>query len=279
MGRHYIPREYLRGFQIPNESKVYAYDKTGNSFPVSIEKIAQETSMYSDETEEFLNNDIEQPANKLLKRLRCSRILDTDEKYIFSKYMYNLHVRTPDSYQEFIDSTPEFIEKIRSENLTLIDSMIENSKSKSEVLKNRRSEINSILDSFKKNPPKIAWENSLDPEISNKSAKAMSQMTWVLFYENYDCFLTCDKPLFYFKGLGIANNYSEFSFPISSRIVLWGSWRTDFNDTIIRANNKVVRNLNNRTLSNVYRHAFMANQKPWVTKVIRKEKIDLQMIR
>ena len=279
MGKHYIPKYYLKSFLDEKRNTIFVYNTDGSRFELnSLDNIAQEKEMYSEETELFLTNEIEQPANFLLDKLREKASLSNEEKYIFSTYMYNIYSRTPDSYEGYKESAPEFLDMLKKEEMSKLERMIGLNGANKEIIDRRKGELNDVIEELKKNPPKEAWENSLSPIHSNKSAKAMSEMNWVLFYEDIDCFVTCDRPLFHFKEIGLVNKFSEFSFPLSPRLALWGSWRTDINQYQIRANNSIIKNLNNRTLSRVFRHAFFPKEKNWVSKVMKKDNFKFSLI-
>lgn len=280
MGKHYTPREYLRGFtKKENPNQIWAYNNDGNCFEVSIEKIAQENDMYSDDTEAFLTQEVENPANILLNKLREKELLERNERNIFSKYMYNLISRTPDSYSDYIENASGLIEELRVDEVEEINKIIDQNEGDIEALEKVKNGINKILDEFKENPPKEIWENSINPNLSERTVPALSKMTWIFFYEEYDCFVTCDRPLFYFKSLGIGNKNSEITFPISSRIVLWGSWRSDLKEGFYKAKIEVIKTINYRTLSNVYRHAFFCSKKDWISKAIQRKDFPKTLIK
>lgn len=272
MGKHYIPRYYLKSFLNKERKSIIVYKTDGTHFELnSLDNIAQEKEMYSDETELFLTNQIEQPANSILDKLRAKAYLDEEEKLTFSTYMFNIYSRTPDSLEEYKDSAPEYLDELEKKEISNLEQLMRNSGADLNLLIKRKDQLKEVIQDLKKNPPKEAWENSLNPSHSNKSANVMSKMNWVLFYEDVDCFVTCDRPVFHFKEIGLVNKKSEFSFPLSPRLTLWGTWRTDIDNYLVKANNSIIKNFNNRTLSRVYRHAFFSKRRDWIPKIINKK--------
>jgi len=83
MGDHYIPQYYLNGFASLGNNIVWVYEKGGSlKFPSKIKNIAHETNYYSPEVEKYLANDIEGPANYVIKKIRdCKQITQSEKKY------------------------------------------------------------------------------------------------------------------------------------------------------------------------------------------------------
>lgn len=68
MKNHYVPQYYLSGFSNPS-GKIWVYEKgTHNVFCAGIKRIANETGYYTDDWEIYLSNQIENPANKVIKK-------------------------------------------------------------------------------------------------------------------------------------------------------------------------------------------------------------------
>ena len=72
MGHHYIPQHHLRGFAIsPEKSEVWVYDKKQHELKLlPIKNIAQSSYFYPDKDEKFLAQDIESPAQPILKKYK-----------------------------------------------------------------------------------------------------------------------------------------------------------------------------------------------------------------
>ena len=79
MGHHYLPQFYLRGFADGNT--VWVHDRLERrSFPSQPKSIANENKLYSDEIEQHLANDVEDPAKPATEALRNSQALDSNQR-------------------------------------------------------------------------------------------------------------------------------------------------------------------------------------------------------
>ena len=128
---------------------------------------------------------------------------------------------------------------------------------KRDFYKQRADEIKEILDRFIQEPPKQVWLAGIAPEMTPRVQEAIRRMTWAfLTFEKGAAFLTCDNPVFFFRAMGIGKPESEISFPISSHIMLWLSWRSDFSEAYYPVTERIVKEMNRRTASNASRYVF-----------------------
>ena len=69
MGDHYVPARYLANFTAPT-GKLYVYEKaTSQKFDSQPKSVANEKDFYSRETENYLANIIEPPANEVIAKI------------------------------------------------------------------------------------------------------------------------------------------------------------------------------------------------------------------
>jgi hypothetical protein len=97
MGKHYLPRYYLRGFtRLEGEDEVYLYQRgRTDSINVNIINVGQENRFYSDEIETQITQEVEEKANPILGKIRNKQFPSVDEKLMFSRYMYVTYQRVP----------------------------------------------------------------------------------------------------------------------------------------------------------------------------------------
>jgi hypothetical protein len=113
------------------------------------------------------------------------------------------------------------------------------------------------MEKFRSDVPKEIWLDLIHPETAPQSVAAMAQMMWRFLYVDREIgFVTCDNPVFFFEGIGIGHQQSELSFPISSRIALHASWRTDIPEGYFPVSKEGVREINRRTVNNATRYIF-----------------------
>ena len=96
-------------------------------------------------------------------------------------------------------------------------------------------------------------------------------MTWVFFApDKKQHFITSDNPIFFFKGMGIGKPESEITFPLSSTITLWATWR-NLKEGYIPAKDACIREINRRTASIATRYVYYSEEAQWVVNLINKK--------
>jgi hypothetical protein len=268
MGDHYTPEYYLKGFT-DQRGKIYTYDKlTSSKFCTGVNNVGHETGFYSREMETYLANVIEGPANSVISKIRNKQIISIAEKEILTRYMVALLKRVPEGRQRFEKMGPHVAEETFEEFKTALTKMQFPDNIKQEYLERAEQ----FLGRYATNPPKDIWLNSIPPETSPTVLLAVTQMTWVfLTSDRTDTFLTSDNPMFFFESLGLGNPDSEISFPLSSKLVLWATWRKDFSDCdylAIKAH--AIKEINRRTAFNASRYIFSASDEQWIPDFIKK---------
>lgn len=281
MRTHYIPRYYLGGFaQDSKPPIIWVYEK-GNkeSFATQLSKIAIEKNIYPKHFEKYLANEIEDPANLVLKKIRETKMISRKDKIILSNYMTVMLKRVPRGMKRFIEKAPTVIERVKENIDTQLSKMKNQHPSKADLIERRREEAKKILERFKENPPKEAWISAIPPNITPQVAAGLSQMTWQFFVcESPYGFLTCDNPVFFFASIGIGNINSEVSFPISKHVALWATWRNDLEEGFFNVDRKLVYEINRRTAKIASRFIFSHKKQNWIVTLANKKVYDLNPI-
>jgi hypothetical protein len=244
MGDHYIPRYYLKGFTGEAQNSVWVYDKVkAKTFKASTERVAQEIGFYSRKVEEYLANMVESPANAIINKIRERQLVAPDEKLLLSKYMMVMHKRVPAGKQKFRKMAPGVADSLMKRYDEALDEMMSSDGADVALIARRRKDIQEILAQFASAPPEDIWLGILSPEQTPRSVEAMAGMTWCFFTRDQDpLFLSSDNPVFFFPSMGLGNTDSELSFPVSSTVVLWGSWRKDLTEGYVPADSQSLRN-------------------------------------
>lgn len=76
-------------------------------------------------------------------------------------------------------------------------------------------------------------------------------------------------------GQGIGNPKSEVSFPISSNLALWATWKKGQRDDYFQVRTQVVKEINRRSVSNASRYVFSPRRESWINILLEKEKLHL----
>jgi len=274
MGKHYIPRFYLKGFATSdNENKIITYQcKPEKQYKTNIINIAQENNFYSDKKEQYLAEDIEGPANQILNKIRNKEKLSADEKYTFTNYLEVFRKRVP-SYVDllksrFPDVAKSMIEKVKSDYKDLIIQGEINEKSWDKF----NYEIENISKSYFNNDDKVReiWLDYLSPETSPLIHKEIFNKKWVFFTTKNDYYyITCDNPFFFFTGSGLRN--SQISIPISKEIALLAlNSNIEYPDYAI-PRTQTVKEINRRSISNAKNYVYSPKDEDWILKIIRKK--------
>ncbi len=272
MGDHYVPQYYLKGFSHRERKRIWVYDKQeGRKFRTQVKSIANVTGFYSSEFEQYLANTIEGPANGVIRKIRDRDQITDCDKGILAEYIAVMMKRVPKGKERLRELVPSVAEKLSQEiheRLTIVASI---QPEKASLIQRRKSEIQEILDKYSKEPPKEIWLDTIPPERSPRVVAALTGMTWrFLTFDDKPVFLTSDNPIFYFTNIGINKPKSEVTFPISSYIILWATWRTDLPEGYIAATNQAVKEMNRRTVSNALRYVFHREYEYWILPFVTK---------
>ena len=94
MGYHYIPKYYLNAFT--TEECLWVHDRVqSRSYQTRTNKVANETGMYPDEVEKYLENKIEGPAKYAINKIRNFKPLTEDDRNVIAQYVVMLWKRVP----------------------------------------------------------------------------------------------------------------------------------------------------------------------------------------
>jgi hypothetical protein len=272
MGHHYLPQYYLKGFTETDDNILWAYEKgSGNNFSTQIINLAKINKLYSEETEQYLANEIEGPANEVLDKIRNRHLISKADKEYFAKYMAVMWKRVPRAKEDFNKMAPGILDEIGSELKDSLKSIGERRPEKIKLIEERQKEINEILEKYVSAPPEDIWWYSIRPERTPIIVEIMKKMTWSFWEcDQTFTFLTCDNPLFYFTGMGVGKKDSEISFPISNHVVLWATWKTNFPNDFIKASSQIVKEMNRRTVHNASRFVYHCKDERWIVPFIKK---------
>ena len=198
MGDHYIPQYYLKGFASSGNDMVWVYEKGGLlKFQSQIKNIAHETDYYSPEVERYLANEIEDPANSVIKKIRDHKKLTQSEKEKLAIYMVVMLKRVPQSKIRMKKMAPAVAQSLQQKWDKEISKLILENPSQTDLFEKRRAEIKANLEKYSKNLPKDFWLELIPPERTPNIVKVIPKMIWLfLTREKFPAFLTCDNPVF-----------------------------------------------------------------------------------
>ncbi len=218
--------------------------------------------------EQYLANQIEGPANRVIEKIRARDQISASEKITLVRYMVALMKRVPKSKERIKGLAPQAAPKTLKEFEAEVDGILLPDKTKTDFMQKARV----IFEKFAKNPPKEIWLEMIPPHTSPMVVEVISTMTWIfLTNDSGPVFLTNDNPVFFFESLGIGKPDSEITFPISNDISLWATWRKNIQDCIYSAiRPHGIREINRRTASNATRYVFHSTNEKWIPTFINK---------
>lgn len=272
MGKHIDPKFYLNGFAKKDTCFLYRYEK-GIKIPklLPIKIVAQERGFYSNKIETHLAENIERPANKVLRKIRNQESISDEEKRILSEYIFVFYKRVPAAKQRFQAAVPKIANELKNQFSRSFDNLKQKNPDKSDIYEKRRSETERILKDLEENPSIEIWQNTL-PIKSKIATYYLNRMTWTfLTCEEPDIFLTNDNPVFMHEHLGINKSVSELTFPVSSNVTLFATWWRIKDLSYVEANSQLVREMNRRIAKRADRYIYSNSKKEWIMTLANKK--------
>ncbi len=280
MGQHYIPQHYLKNFAIsPDFKQVWVYQKGSYSgFTAGIRQVANENNRWPRKVEEHLAEFVENPANTVLNKINERQSLTQQDRKTLTSYIISLFLRVPKGLQRMKDRAPEVLENLLSETRDDLYRFLTKHPDKEEIVTQRLTELPLVISEFKKEFPLEAWYQNLISNYLVKSQQIIPNMNWIFFTtDNKHPFITSDNPVFYFEDIGIGNEQSELSVPISSQIMFWASWRKA-TEGYFHVKDTIVNEFNRRTASISTKYAYCCQEMDWVSKLMNKKKLRINRL-
>jgi hypothetical protein len=130
-----------------------------------------------------------------------------------------------------------------------------------------------LLDDYERNgmPREMELRTIVDADMPDVRA-AILRMTWQFLVAAEDeTFVTADNPVHTLKGgVGFTKPYSELTFPVSSRVVLIGSYR-DVGAGYVPAKYDVVKEVNRRVIAAAKTFAYASRKRAWIITIMKKK--------
>ncbi|OGO23612.1 MAG: hypothetical protein A2Z28_04500 [Chloroflexi bacterium RBG_16_51_9] len=254
-------------------SNIWVYEKGSNRvFRTSVKTVANENNRWPKNTEKYLANHIEAPANLVLDKIRERQPITQGDKDVFSAYMVTMLQRVPKGLQRTKAAAPEVMDKVFTDLKRDIMTLITAHPARESVLQNILQKLPSLRSKYEIDFPMEAWYQNITPDALPRVRVVLPAMTWIfLTSDKGQPFLTNDNPVFFFEGIGIGKPESEITFPISNTVVLWATWRKNLVEGYVPAKETVIREINRRTASAATRYVYYSKEEQWVVGLIQKK--------
>jgi len=276
-----VPKFYLKGFTEESTSEMmFVYQKgTKESFHTQVKNIGNEKGLYTDELEVVLANDIEKSANPILQKLRGFQPISEDEKLEFSRYMFSMRLRVPKHLNWVIEKSPKVMDRTFADVEGQLQELAKKHPDKTELVEQRIAQLHDIRMNKTNEFVKGMWLQNIPVGIDRPPVQMLAHMEWrYLTYEGDQFFLTGDNPLYYHESIGIGNEKSEVTFPLSKNLVLWAKWQINIPSGFHKARTQFVKEVNRRTVSNALKYIFSPNAAEWIPLLLNKKIIRLNRV-
>jgi len=280
MGKHIIPQYYLRGFSSDRSEQLIIVSEKSivgvKELPIKV--VAQSKNYYSDEIEKFLSDEIESKANPILKNLRDGIDYCMDDKESLAKYLCIMAQRV-EKHKERIDRLkPEVVESFYERHINAIQNLIEEHPEKRDLLKSRLNELIQMKNEYEQGVPLEVDIKSKEPMLRDAIVDHFISMKWRIILSYEQEYITSDNPLFFFEGIGVANDISEVTIPLSKNIGLLMTNESSRDEIVRSISPRVVREFNRRTVYFSSRFVYSSKKFSWLNKLMAKKSIKLNRI-
>jgi hypothetical protein len=285
VGHHYVPQKYLRGFTDSScPDALWQFDKKTLSFseqPAAITKIAQQRSFYEDDTEQLLDILVERPGNSVLDKLRSGDLSLVDEERVhLSVYIATMLKRVPLHRAKGEAMAPGILRDVTAELREQIRAYVHAGEISPETAEKRLTETDAVEAKFASEIPCNIREQIRSPWPTETMISHLYGMHWrFVCADSDDCFLVTDNPAFFFECYGIGTENSEFTFPVSCNLAIFGSWTPIVNGNRISRRTQFVKEANRRLISAASRFIYSRGKFDWIRTVSAKDKPYLSRIK
>lgn len=295
---HFLPRLYLKGFACDGDpSHIWEYRRFADYCPgssnrskynpvrLSLSKAGAALGEYActraDGTTDFNTYEnaleqLEKPANDVFERIRNRQAITDSDRQIFAAYMTLMMRRVP-ARKDLV--TEQFPKVVETEKANLDDlvvharSLINPSDPKESAFFDKYFEVRrKLLDDYERNgmPREMELRTIVEADMPDVRA-AILRMTWQFFVaSDDDSFVTGDNPVHTLKGgVGFTKPYSDLTFPISSRVVLIGSYR-NVRAGYASAGSELVKEVNRRLIATAKTFAYCSRNRKWIVTIMTK---------
>lgn len=109
---------------------------------------------------------------------------------------------------------------------------------------------------------------------------SIAEMAWRFIRAKEDAlFVTSDNPACFHECYGFGKPESEFTFPVASQTALFGCWQRQRGAYETHFDQRLLREINRRTIKEATRFIFSPRQADWIHTVAQKREPYISLIR
>lgn len=273
MGKHYVPQQHLRRFQIPDKPEfVWLYDKKTGRFPeASIKKVAQESDFYSPDVESALAQVVELPGNVAIDKLLRREKITNGERSQLSLYLMTMLTRGPRQRTKSLEHAPDSLRNVASDLRNRIEASVKDG-ADPDIAQARLAELQEVEERFSKQIPQQVLDLIRTPFWSERTVECIHNMCWHILPASPGVFfITCDTPAHYFECYGVGTPKAELTFTISKDFALIGEHQRSSGTIFEEPQPQLAKEVNRRILSHADRFVFSHKKADWIAAVAEKK--------
>lgn len=273
MRNHITPQHYLKGFIHNNDGTLWVYDKhkEKKKYSSTTTNIGVEKNFYSDSTELYLSQDIEQPAIVVFDKIALREPITPNDKEIFSEYIAVMIKRGHWSKNRIQDTGQEYFESIKETLEEHLQRWPQVHPEKADIAIKGLNQLKEI--EYSSCHEQALFESGIKKGSTPNMVDRLKIMTWVfLTHDERFAFLTSDNPVFSLVpfGIGFDRHDSEVLFPINKNVTLWMTWIQKQNEGYRDISYRGVRAINSNTVYNAIKWVYAGTDEYWTEPFVQK---------
>lgn len=188
-------------------------------------------------------------------------------------------LRVPKHLNWMIEKSPKIMNKTFSEVEGHWREFAKTHPDKVHLVNQRIKQLHDIRNNKTDEFVKGMWLKNIPVGIDRPPIQALTDMEWRFLESNDDQhFVASDNPLFYFESIGIGNEKSEVTFPVSKNLVLWAKWEMNIPPGFHKARTQFIKEVNRRTVSNALKYMCSPDAADWILVLLNKKNIRLNRV-
>ena len=263
---HIVPQEYLEHFgTTENSESIWRYDKRSARWEqLPVKSVSQRMDFFSEEDERMLNEKVEGPAIRHLKKLRAGEQLNQGGREAIGEYIARMVARTERMRLKMANSLKQEVAGVEDNPglwamqwglpvVPMLKHLSDISESlQTDPLRTKEPLLHRVLDL---------------PEVRDN----LVEMNWQVFTAvSSERFLTSDHPVFVSESKGLKPPHGEFLFPLASGIALVGSWQGPKRGLSFSiASSRFIKEFNRYVVSGSDRWLYYHERAGWLDRVVR----------
>lgn len=150
IGHHYVPPQYLRGFEVSDEpGAIWTYDKTSRQFAkIPIKVIAQKADYYNADVERELNESVKRPTHATRVQVRRREQFSPEDRFRLAVYITTMTRRVPRRRRKALEMLSSVLESSLEKVREKVSAWVARSNADEKLIAQRLAEIDRVQEKF-----------------------------------------------------------------------------------------------------------------------------------